>query len=497
MSADCSRTSATSRDLPIPVSPTSSTRLPNPARAGASDAPRIASSRTRSTSGRWRGAGAERAGVEARPGPLEHRRGDEDLAGLRARHQPRGERRGVAEDRVRAAERRAHLAGEDAAAVHAGGDRERRPRVEDRADGEEQAVLVLARRLRRARDEDDPPAVAVDVALEERHLVLVARGLHRGDELVHGGSGGVDPLAVEQAREPAEAQERDRRLAVLRLDHPGGHRGAHGGGHADRQVEPVDRREQLALHLGRRLEPQEHAAALRVAELARLEGDRGRAREQDVAGLGRVLELDRPPGLGPADDQLAVGRAREEEVEVAAVQADVHAQRHLPDGRVRPADRAQHPAHPVRRARAAPLVPRAREEEQEGVAAELQEAAAVRVRDVEQMPEGRVHDLVHLLRASLALSRQTLGHRGEAGDVDEGHRPLDLAREGLRRGAQPLDRQPRDVGRQLRAGDGRNGHPVILARGVDIPAESGHNCLNPRRGGGGRGSPTARGHSAV
>ena len=414
--------------------------------------------------------------LEARARPLEHCRRDEDLARLGAGHQARGQRGRVAEDRVRPAERRADLAREHAPAVDAHGDRQPRARVDDRADGEEHPVLVLADRLRRARDENDPAAVAVDVALEEGHAVLARRALHGADELVHGRRGGVEAVLGEHAGEPVEAQERDRRLAVLRLDRACADGRAHRHRDAEREVEALDGGQRLAERIRLRLQPQQDAAALLLPEHARRQGGGGRAREEDVAGLRGVLELDRAARLRPAHDQLAVRVADEEEVEAAAVEADVHAQRDRADGGLGPADRAQHPPHHVGRACRPPLVLRAREEEQQRVAAELQQAPAVGVGDVQQVPEGRVHDLVHLLGALLALSGQALGHGREAGDVDERHRPLQLAAERLRLGTEPLDRDAGDEGGEVRARLGLDGHGCIVEVAVDKTVKSGHNC---------------------
>ena len=205
-SAACRRSSRAapraSRDFPIPGSPTSSTSVPKPMRTGATDAPRTARSRSRSTNGSssrtsegsaLSGAARsspstnactgsalplsnsgsssvdanDRAAARERPGR------DPDLVLSGARHEPRRQRRRVAEHGVRPPEARADLAGEDASLAHADVNRERKARVDDRANRSEHPLLVVAEGLRRARHEDDATAVAVDVAFEERHLVLV------------------------------------------------------------------------------------------------------------------------------------------------------------------------------------------------------------------------------------------------------------------------------------------------------------------------------------
>ena len=89
------------------------------------------------------------------------------------------------------------------------------------------------------------------------------------------------------------------------------------------------------------------------------------------------------------------------------------------------------------------------EEEQQRVAAELEQPAAVRVRDVEERLERRVHHLGHLLGARLALPGELLRHRREAGDVDERERAFKLAVASLGSLAEPFDDDPRDERRQV------------------------------------------------
>ena len=124
-----------------------------------------------------------------------------------------------------------------------------------------------------------------------------------------------------------------------------------------------------------------------------------------------------------------------------------------------PADVLGRPiARSVRRisnaARAArPRVLGALVEEQQRVAAELQQAATLCVRHGEECRERRVHDLGDLLRARSSKAREALRHRGEPGDVDEGDGSLDLAPRRFGIVPKPLDGQPRDerdeVGRRL------------------------------------------------
>ena len=186
------------------------------------------------------------------------------------------------------------------------------------------------------------------------------------------------------------------------------------------------------------------ARALLVAERVSAEQRGGLGAEQDLAGLRRGLHLDGPRRCRPGDEQLAMRLADEEELEAAGVEAGVHLQLDGAGRRPRPSDRAQRPAHLERRARRARCVVVALVEQQQRVAAELEQAAALRVGDGEQRREGRVHDLGDLLRAGSAEAGEPLGHRREARDVDERERSVDLAPDRLGIVAEPLERQPWD-----------------------------------------------------
>jgi len=162
---------------------------------------------------------------------------------------------------------------------------------------------------------------------------------------------------------------------------------------------------------GRRRREQ-HTVSFRRAEVAFVEELGDVRAHEDLARLRCVFHLDGVRGVRPADDQLAVMRARKEEVEGARVDAHVHLELGRADRRGQCADCAEAVAHAPGRGAGAPRVLVAVEEEKECVAAELHEAAAVRVRDREQLPERRAHHVGHLFGAEAALRREPLRHRG-------------------------------------------------------------------------------------
>jgi hypothetical protein len=89
-------------------------------------------------------------------------------------------------------------------------------------------------------------------------------------------------------------------------------------------------------------------------------------------------------------------------------------------------------------------------QEQQRVAAELEQAAALGVRDIEQRREGRIHHLCHLFGTGAADVRQPLRHRREAGDVDERERSLQLEPAEVRVLLQPLNCEPRNERNEFR-----------------------------------------------
>ena len=170
-----------------------------------------------------------------------------------------------------------------------------------------------------------------------------------------------------------------------------------------------------------------------------------------VSSLTRISPASAPDSIatvrvtpGPGQQQLPVRLADEEEVVRVGVDADVHLQLDRPDRGLRLSELLERRAHPVGGVAGPGGMVLAREEEQQRVAAELEQPAAEGVGDVEQALEGAVHHLGDLLGAELALLGEPLVQRGEARDVDEGERSLEPA--------VPRFRGPRAASRRRRAG---------------------------------------------
>ena len=311
------------------------------------------------------------------------------------------------------------------------------------------ALLVLARRLGRAGDDDHLAAVRVDVGLEERDAVLVRHPLGARDQFVEHYGHAFGAEFGQQRVDAAEMHEGDRGLPVLGLGATVRDHAADRAGNADREIDTLERRQRLDPAARPGSEPQQTTTRLRLAEHLVGERCRGLVANEDLARLGSRLHRDgsRHPGAG--QQQLSVRLADEEEVVRVGVHADVHLQRHRPDRGLRLSELLERRSHPVGGITGSSRVVLAREEEQQRVAPELEQPAAERVGDVEQALESAVHHLRHLLGAELALLRKPLVQRGEAGDVDERERPLEPAVSRLGLDAQPVDHDARDERRQV------------------------------------------------
>ena len=374
----------------------------------------------------------ERVGGEAGRRALERRGRGEHLPVGGLAHDARRQVHRVALDRVGPPERGAEVAGEHVAAVHADPQGQHPGAVHDGADGAQHALLVASAAARRARDEHDLAAVAVDVGLEEGHVVLGGRPLDVADALVERlGDGGRPGGAGEVVRAP-EAHEGDGDRAVLGLALLGQHLRPHRAREELLQRGLVDRRRQRGDGPGAgggRPQPQQPAAVLGPRPVGgRREQGGGAVADRHLPGVGERLHAGGAAGCRSDDEQLAVvlGVADEVEVELVAVDADRHPERHGAARRPERADRPQRGPHVVGGGAGAGRVAGAGEQQQDGVATPLHEVGALAPGVGEQGREGGVEQVAHLLGPDVALAGQPFGEPREAGDVDERQRAVDL-----------------------------------------------------------------------
>ena len=225
----------------------------------------------------------------------------------------------------------------------------------------------------------------------------------------------------------------------------------------------VRQRHELATNVRRT--SQQPTGPLFRAERARVEQHCRLRAEQDLSRLGGALHLDRPAGGGAGDQKLAMRGSDQEEVEAARVEAGVHSQLDGAHRGMRAADRTERASHLECRPCRPRCVTLIVVEEKERVTAELEQPAALGVRDVEQRLEGRVHHFGDLFRTCPALARKAFGHRGEAGDVDERQGSLELEPVPLGTVLEPLQGEPRNERDEVVRGPRgciRRGHRMIL-----------------------------------
>ena len=211
-------------------------------------------------------------------------------------------------------------------------------------------------------------------------------------------------------------------------------------------------------------EPRHQAGALAFfGEPLRVELCRGLGADDDLARRREVLQLEHPCRRGAGDEQLPVWLGGEEEMAWTRMDAHRHAELDGADRALGAADLLDRPLH-VGGCAGGPLgVALAREEEQEGVAAELEHVASVPLGDRDQVVEDRRDALHELLGARLAVHRQPLGKRREAGDVDRDERAVDDLLPRRVRPLAPAADEPRQVRREDRGRGGRAAHPASIA----------------------------------
>ena len=117
--------------------------------------------------------------------------------------------------------------------------------------------------------------------------------------------------------------------------------------------------------------------------------------------------------VGPDDEQFTVHAPRREEVDRAARDPDRHPQGHRAAAHPEPADALDRPLHLPGRPGRARLVTRPVEEEQQRVAAPLDQPGTPLVRLVEQRVEHAVERVAQELGPDLPAAREPLGQCGE------------------------------------------------------------------------------------
>ena len=230
---------------------------------------------------------------------------------------------------------------------------------------------------------------------------------------------------------------------------------------------------------------QEHSLATHLPQVRRAQRVRRAPADQDLPRRRRGLHRNHGADRRAGDHELAVRRPDQEHVEEVAVDPDRHPQVHPLTQDVESAGGPQVPPHGEGRTARTRLVLGSREEEEQGVPAELQQLGAIGVGQGQEADEALVDDGSEFLGSDLALFGQSLGELGETRDVDEDQTALDRPVVQLGCGGLPVH----DQARQVRHEEVR-GHSLHVIRRKDLgdgpwsgPSRHGHqpSGLEPTR----------------
>ena len=378
----------------------------------------------------------DRRAVERLSDAAEHALVREDATLGRMAHHPRREVDRVAHGGPRAPLGRAHVERERTAAVHARAHVERPGATRHVEQRVEHAVGVVRRRGRRTRDEHHLAAVPVCVRADEGDPVRLARLLETGVQLVQRRGDRLGAVGREEAVEAAELEESDRHRTVLAFPRlvivemrgepdPGvqARRPERGARNLERAAaRPRTHDEPLPLELGRKV---------------------GAGADRPCLGARLLFEDGCHERAG--DDQLPVGSPCEVEVQPAGGDAGGQGQRNGCPAHASATDRPHRLLHRDGRAARPFGMAIAFEEDEHGVAAELQDVSSELLRVVQDVGEDGVHRFGELLGAYPPAPGEPLAELGEARDVGEQQRGVELAPAQLRLGREPARMNGRQI----------------------------------------------------
>ena len=347
---------------------------------------------------------------------VEDRLAGDELARRGLLHEPRSEVDGVAHHREGPALWRPQVTHEDRAPVHAGTDRQSDVGRHDRRQRPQRCVLVLASGPRRTGGQDHLAATGVDVACQPVRAVTLGRLVHHTGERLQSSLGLGRPVLAKDLVQPTEEDERHGDRTVL-------------GDHACRGLfeQPVRQvRLDLAVRLsGMLAQPDpgagighEGACTLAVGAAERLGGDqRSRRRGQEnLASLGVALAVHGGSHARANHEQFLPTGVDEMQVEEPRVHALGDPQLDSTHQRRRPRALDQVPHAPAAGRRAQRVIV-ALEQDEQGVATELQDVASVVVDDVDHAAEAAIEQDRQLLGALAPERSEPFRQRSEARDV--------------------------------------------------------------------------------
>ena len=190
---------------------------------------------------------------------------------------------------------------------------------------------------------------------------------------------------------------------------------------------------------------EQHARGLRLAKNIGRQERRRFGADEDFVRFRGMLHRDGDASRRGRGQHLEVRRADREEMEATRVNALRHAQRDLRAGQVDPTDLIERAAHAHGRGARVRHMIVALEPEEERIAAELEQAGAVLVGDLEDRCEAAANGVADLFGALAPLARELLGQRRESRDVGEHRRAFRGPARRVRIGQEVLLQDAREV----------------------------------------------------
>ena len=266
--------------------------------------------------------------LEVRRGSIEHVGRSVNVPHLRLGHQPRSHVHRVTHDRVGAAILRTDVAREHGTAMDADPDGKRQLARDDLREREQHPLFVVASDLRCTAGQDELAAVRIDVGGEERHALLLDRGLDESHQSMQGFGRRLRTALVDQRVGTLEADECNRDRTMLGRSAAAQHVRANRGRQAAHQRLRGHRwwlGDLQCSALAGRLALEEESWPFGFAPALGGESACGLGADQNLPGARFVLERGEPAPRGSDRQEFDMRGPHRKKVELSGV----HTLRHL------------------------------------------------------------------------------------------------------------------------------------------------------------------------
>ena len=261
----------------------------------------------------------------------------------------------------------------------------------------------------------------VNIGGEEGHTRAINFALHDPHEAVERHADGRGPFVPHERVSAIEVTERNAHLTVFGLAATGENMATNRGGQVRVEIEVigVEGPGRVVFRDQHRDPAQPVPGPEGWSDQAGFNRRRGGIADHGLARARGSFHLAHRADVWTRQHELVVRIANEEATKGARVHAGGHAQGDASRAGIDLADMGKPFLHCQGGGRGPGRVIVAGEHDEQRVTAELQQAPARRIRKREQRAEARLDRVGDLFRAELAVARQSFGHLGETGNVDE------------------------------------------------------------------------------